>query len=444
MDPLSRRRFLTLGGAAATSGFLSRLSARACCSPGIRPSVLELAKSINTFAGELLGRLAKDGNGSLFFSPFSIETALAMTAAGACGDTLKEMEKTLHLPADPHPAFGELIGHLNAPPLVPVRPGTAGLRDVTSPSLPSIESQGPPLGLGKRAFELTIANAIWAQEGFPWRKEFANLLAKNYGGGLIEVDFAKSEVARTRINAWVEEVTHKTIKNLIGPGVINGLTRMVLANAIYFKGNWQFQFDKAATKDAPFTRPDNSKVDMPLMHQTAEFNYGVTHVGGQSGDSVQFLELPYAGQTLSMLVLLPGQPRMAERLALYLKDGNFNRTDMKKQRVKVWLPRFKAESEFQLNQPLMDLGMKQAFGAADFTGMSPEGKKLVISHVLHKAFVDVNEEGTEAAAATVVAIKERSLPRETIFRADRPFVYVIRDNKTGVALFTGRYIGPVN
>jgi serpin B len=297
--------------------------------------------------------------------------------------------------------------------------------------------------LGKRAFELTIANAIWAQQGFPWRKEFANLLAKNYGSGLIEVDFSKSEAARTRINEWVERATQKTINNLIGPGVITGLTRMVLANAIYFKGNWQYQFDTKATKDAPFTRLDSTKVDAPLMHQTAEFKYGQAHIGGRTGGSVQFLELPYAGQSLSMLVLLPGEPRMAERLALYLKDGNFIRTEMKKQRVKVWLPRFKAESEFLLNQPLMDMGMKQAFGSADFSGMSSAGKNLPISHVLHKAFVDVNEEGTEASAATAVVIKERSLPRETIFRADRPFVYVIRDNKTGAALFMGRYMGPV-
>lgn len=442
MHPLSRRRFLTLSSAAAATGLLSRLSAQACCSPGIQPSVIELAKSINTFAGELLARLAKDGNGSLFFSPFSIETALAMTAAGARGETLKEMEKTLHLPADPHPAFGELIRHLNAPALILAYRDDPNLAKLATSGLPPVKGNLQPLALGKRAFELTVANAIWAQDGFPWRKEFVNLLATNYGGGLIEVDFAKSEAARTRINEWVGQSTHKAIKNLIGPGVITGLTRMVLANAIYFKGNWQYQFDKNATRDAPFTRLDKSKVDVPLMYQTAELKYGQTHVGGQSGDSVQFLELPYAGQALSMLILLPGEPRMAERLALYLKDGSFIRTEMKMQRVKVWLPRFKAESEFLLNQPLMDMGMKQAFGSADFTGMSPEGKSLAISHVLHKAFVDVNEEGTEAAAATAVAIKQRSLPRETIFRADRPFVYVIRDNKTGAALFMGRYMGP--
>lgn len=415
---LSRRRFLTLSGAAAAAPLLARFSLSGCPVPEDPEAMLglrALARGINRFGGELNNRLTKDEPGSLFFSPFSIETALAMTAAGARGRTLEEMEQVLHLPPNnPHDLFGDLLRHLNS----------TG-RDILRP------------------YELTVANAIWAQRGFPWNKEFTALTRKQYGAGLVEVDFAESEAARKRINDWVSKETKDKIKDLIGPGVITALTRMVLANAIYFKGTWQYPFDKSVTRDAPFTRPDNSKVDVPLMLQTGEFGYAREHVGGRCGGTVQYLELPYSGRELSMLVLLPDEPFNVDRLASYLTDGNLSPSKLKTQTVRVWLPRFKAESKFLLNAPLKDLGMKSAFDAADFSGMSPEGKRLQISHVVHKAFVDVNEEGTEAAASTGVVLKEASAPIEpAVFRADRPFVYVIRDNKTGTALFMGRYSGP--
>jgi serpin B len=414
LSTLSRRRFLSLTGAAAAAPFLARLGFAGSGDELGRTPFDKLIAGINTFAGELNKRLTDDEPGSLFFSPFSIEAALAMTAAGARGETLAEMKRTLHLPDASHAEFGKLLSHLNSAGMDRLRP-----------------------------YELTVANAIWAQRGFPWREEFVELTRKHYGAGLVEVDFAESEAARTRINDWVEKQTKEKIRDLVPAGAITALTRMVLANAIYFKGTWQYQFDKKNTQEAPFTRADKSMDNVPLMHQTGEFAYGETHVGGRSGGSVQFLELPYSGRELSMLVLLPEEPRMAERLALYLADGNFVRTPLRTQTVRVWLPRFRAESKFLLNQPLMDLGMKSAFGSADFTGMSPKGKQLSISHVLHKAFVDVNEEGTEAAAATAVLLKQASIaPVEPIFRADRPFVYVIRDNKTGTALFVGRYSGP--
>ena len=428
---LSRRRFLSFAGAAAAAPLFARFSASASSSLDDPDEVLglkALAGGINRFGGELNERLTQDEPGSLFFSPMSIEAALAMTSAGARGRTLEEMEQVLHLPPNnPHDLFGDLLRQLNGP--VFIKPDPA--------------QKSRPISPVRRPYELTIANAIWAQQGFPWEKEFTELTRKHYGAGLVEVNFADSEAARKRINDWVMKETKDKIKDLIGPGVITAVTRMVLANAIYFKGNWQYPFDKKATHDAPFTRPDNSKVNVPLMHRTGEFGYAREHVGGRSGGTVQFLELPYSGRELSMLVLLPEEPFTAERLALYLNDGNFAPAKLKTQTVEVWLPRFKAESKFLLNAPLKDLGMRSAFDAADFSGMSPEGKRLQISHVVHKAFVDVNEEGTEAAAATGVVLKEASMPGDpAVFRADRPFVYVIRDNKTGTALFMGRYSGP--
>lgn len=410
----SRRRFLALSGGAAAAGLMTRHGAIARSALDAPASSLAAPAAINAFAADLHGRLTRDGKGSLFFSPFSIETALAMTSAGARGETLAEMEKTLHLPANPHPEFGKLLNHLH------------------------------PTGAGrKRGYELTVANAIWAQQGFPWHKEFAELTRKHYGAGMVEIDFAESEAARKRINDWVSKETREKIKDLIGPGVITSLTRMVLANAIYFKGTWQYTFDKKRTVDAPFTRADNTKVDVPLMYRSGVFGHGeFTMYVLRRGENVQVLELPYSGHDLSMLIYLPESAGGAHRLAQWLGRDLLAAPALKKQEVQVWLPRFKTESAISLKPALMDLGIKRAFGAADFTGMSPEGKRLHISHVLHKAFVDVNEEGTEAAAATAVVVKERAAPVEKFFRADRPFVFVIRDNKTGTALFLGRYSGP--
>ena len=424
---LSRRAFLSLTGAAGAGALANGLFpnfARACLPPpDPMREMKELAAGINAFANALHARLAKDSKGDLFFSPFSIETALGMTSAGARGETLDEMRKTLHLPADPHPAFGSLIERLN---------GTG--RDK------------------HRSYELTVANAIWAQKDFPWHKEFIDRARKHYGSGLTEVDFAESEAARKLINDWVEKETRGKIKDLIAKGVLDSLTRTVLADAIYFKGTWLYQFDKKRTTDAPFTRPDGTRADVPLMAQTATLNYGESNmiviqegerVPARAGEKVQVLELPYAGKELSMLVFLPETAAGTDWLAGWVTPERLARLELSPTEVRVSLPRFRVESAYSLVPVLTDLGMKAPFGpGADFTGLSPLGKQLYISHVLHKAFVDVNEEGTEAAAATAVVVKERAAPRVQEFRADRPFVFVIRDGATGAALFVGRYTGP--
>ena len=413
---LSRRRFLTLSGVAAAGGLLARGPlARAC--PALDPVAADsseaLASAVNAFAADLHPRLGAKGD-NLFFSPFSIEAALGMTAAGARGETLDEMRKVLHLPADPHAAFGGLIARLNSAGLDKLRP-----------------------------YQLSVANAIWAQKGYPWHKEFVELTREHYGAGVVDVNFAESEAARKQINDWVEKETKDKIKELIPRGVISMLTRMVLANAIYFKANWRYQFDKKLTQDAPFTRADGTKPPVPLMHMNRDFAYGETTMFvRRGGEKVQILELPYAGEELSMVVYLPEAADGAERLGQWLQGKDLGRPELKKRQVSVYLPQFKAETSYSLKPVLIDLGMKAAFDDADFTGMSPKGRDLYISHVLHKAFVEVNEEGTEAAAATAVVLKERVAERVTVFRADRPFVFTIRDNKSGTVLFLGRYSGP--
>ncbi len=341
--PLSRRKFLTLSGASVLSAF-APFRSPLTASDGIQKGAKEASLAINGFAADLYRRLAGQGKekGNLFLSPYSIETALAMTSAGARGKTLEEMEKVLHLPKEPHAAFGTLFVRHNSHPHDDL----------------------------KRSYELSVANAIWAQQGYPWEKAFTDLTRKHYGAGLTEVDFSASEAARKLINEWVEKETKK-IKELIAPGIITPLTRMVLANAIYFKSNWLYQFDKKNTKDAAFTLADGTKADVPLMSLTGNLNYGeFTMFVNRGGETVQVLELPYAGKELSMLVFLPGDPTGVHRLARWLSADILAKTELKPTAVKVSLPRFKAESEFSLKPALMDMGMKAAFtdGAADFTG----------------------------------------------------------------------------
>jgi serpin B len=433
---LTRRRFLTAVGAAgalAAGGFRAP-RARAC--PNLDDydplqNARQLASGINAFGHDLHRRLLKDTKDGTFFSPFSLEAALAMTAAGARGKTLEEMENVLHLPYEPHPAFGQLIDSL-----------TKGVRPLKRDPESSDKTPKPT----KRAYELTVANAIWAMKGFPWRKEFLDLTRTHYGSGVVETDFRKPDAARALINAWVETETKKRIKDLIPDGVLSPLTRMVLTNAVYFKGTWRYQFDKKTTKDAPFYRADGTKADVPLMALTGTFNYGEFDIGiTRKRNPAQVIELPYSGDELSMLVILPEGGRASDLLVEALNGKTLANVAMKPEKVNVFLPRFKAETSYSLKPALIDLGMKEAFNNADFSGMHTSDEHLFITHVLHKAFVDVNEEGTEAAAATAVvvgreAVSARPEPKE--FRADRPFVFAIRDNATGTLLFLGRYSGP--
>ena len=371
-----------------------------------------VADANTAFAVDLYAKLA-EGEGNLFLSPFSISTALAMTYAGARGQTAAQMAKALHFELDQealHAALGTLA------------------RDVGG-------------GEEERGYELSVANALWGQKDYGFLKPFLDLVERHYGAGLRQVDFKEAtEPARQAINRWVEEQTRDKIKDLIPRGVLDGTTRMVLANAIYFKGKWASQFKPKRTQDEPFALLGGEKVTVPMMHQTQSFGYAET-------DDVQLLEMPYVGEEVSMVVLLPkkadGLPALekaltAERLGEWLSGLHMRRTV-------VTLPRFSMTSQFSLSDTLRAMGMTDAFDAdrADFTGMA-SSRPLFISAVLHKAFVDVNEEGTEAAAATGVAIGCAAAGPLTTFRADHPFLFLIRDKRTGSILFLGRVMNPTS
>ena len=391
-----------------------------------------VVKGNNKFALELYQKLrAEEGN--LFFSPYSISTALAMTYAGARGQTERQMAEVLHFPT----ATGNVEGD----------PNKASTERVDSPwsqerfhsmfgaIIKDLNARGE-----KGGYELTVANALWGQKGYGFLKEFLELVKTNYGGGLNEVDFVdETETARQAINDWVEKETNGKIENLIGKGVLDSMTRLVLTNAIYFKGDWARQFKKDETKDAPFTLSNGQTINVPMMNQTAEFKYMET-------DSFQALELPYVNDELSMIIFLPkkvdgigGFEEMltAEKLSGWLAD-------LGKREVIVSIPKFKQTSQFGLADVFGSMGMGDAFSPAkaDFSGMTG-GRELFISAVVHKAYVDVNEEGTEAAAATGVAMKLTSVaPKATVFRADHPFLFLIRDNSSGSILFIGRMMKP--
>jgi serpin B len=367
------------------------------------------AKDNNAFAVDLYGKLrAADGN--LFFSPESISTALAMTYAGARGPTAEQMAKTLHFTLDQehlHPALGALMADLNG-------------------------------GGKKRGYQLSVANALWGQKGHDFLPAFLTLLKDDYGAGMHEVDFLKdTEGARQTINGWVEKQTQDKIKDLIAKDVLPPDTQLVLTNAIYFKGDWNTQFKKDATRDGPFQVSAKDKVNVPLMNQTGDFPYF-------EGDGLQGLEMPYVGKDLSMVVLLPkkadGLPDLektlsADRLSDWLSKLH---TD----EVMVALPKFKLTSQFSLKDTLSAMGMLDAFtDRADFSGMDGQ-KDLFISAVVHKAFVDVNEEGTEAAAATAVIAQPTAARISPVFRADHPFIFLIRDRRSGSILFVGRVVNP--
>jgi serpin B len=349
--------------------------------------------------------------GNLFLSPFSISTALAMTFAGARGNTAIEMAAALHFSMEGeelHSAF-------------------AGLKQNI------LEAEG------KGGVRLKIANALWPQRGYPFLPEYLSLLKRYYGTTVTPVDYAKAaEEARQTINRWVERETEQKIKDLIPPGVLDPLTRLVLTNGIYFKGDWESQFKKETTHDAPFHGTRGSSIKVPMMTQQYRFRYG-------EREGLQIIELPYAGKELSMVALLPRRvDGLAELERALTPKGLADWTGgLREQEVVVFLPKFKVVSQFRVDTALRALGMVEAFspGKADFSGMDGKPHWLFISAVLHKAFVDVNEEGTEAAAATGVVVSVTSVRvQPPTFRADHPFLFVIRDNRTGSILFMGRVV----
>lgn len=380
--------------------------------PLATPDQAAVVEGNNAFAVDLYGQLRKR-SGNLFFSPESISAALAMTYAGARGDTASQLANTLHFTLPPerlHPAMGGLLSDLNA-----VHDG----------------------------YQLRVANALWAQPGYTFLDSFLKVTKTDYGAGFNQVDFkGETEAARLTINRWIEQKTENKIKDLIQPGVLDSMTKLVLTNAIYFKGDWQTQFDKAKTKDEDFHVSPGQTVKTPLMHREGEFNYF-------NGETFQVLEIPYKSTELSMIIFLPNDMSGLPVLEQALTASNTQKWLRQlgpASKVVVTMPSFKLTQQFELESTLSAMGMPLAFQkGADFSGMTGN-REFFISAAIHKAYVDVNEEGTEAAAATAVVIRPaaaRLHPQPTpVFRADHPFVFLIRDHRSGSILFMGRVINP--
>jgi serpin B len=294
-------------------------------------------------------------------------------------------------------------------------------------------------GKDQQPFRLHVVNAIWGQTGFDFLPSYLELLAENYGSGLRILDFQKNpESSRVAINNWVAQQTEQKIKDLIPEGSITDMTRLVLTNAIYFNAAWLNQFDKNSTKPGDFTLKNGSKVSVPMMHEQESFNYG-------SGDGYQVVELPYDGNELSMVILLPDQGKFDSfEASLTGQSVTGIIQGMKSRTVQLSMPKFTTEQSFGLKSALTSLGMKDAFapGLADFSGM--DGKKdLYIQDVVHKAFIAVDEAGTEAAAASGVIVGQTSVPVDIVkLDLNRPFIYLIRDIQTGAILFLGRVMNP--
>ncbi len=367
----------------------------------------ELVNSNTTFALDLYRTLCR-GDGNAFFSPYSISAALAMTYSGARGETETQMKETLCLTLPQnvlHPAFHGLDTDL-----------TQRASDI-------------------EGVQLSIANALWGQKGYRFLSDFRATLAESYDAPFRQTDFVDApEEARRHINDWVSEETEGKIEDLMVPGSVTPDTRLVLANAIYFKGTWKVLFDAKKTGPAPFYRLDGSQVKVPMMRVKEHFPY-------TEGRNFQAIELPYKGDTLSMVILLPREGMFED----FEADLSVERLDailaqLCSEKVQLWMPKFELTSEFSLGDTLAELGMPDAFqsGVADFSGMDGS-RALFIDQVVHKAFISVNEEGTEAAAATGVSM---TLSMPAAMTIDRPFIFLIRDSETGTILFMGRVLDP--
>jgi serpin B len=387
-------------------------------SPAVAPSDLaDAANGNNAFAFDLYRFLRKEKKDSnLFYSPYSISLALAMTYAGARGQTEQQMAQTLHfLPQSRlHSAFNGL-------------------------DLELAKRGQDAKGKDGKGFRLNIANAIWGQQGYRFLPEFLDLLAENYGSGLRLLDFAADpESSRVTINNWVSDQTEGRIKDLIPKGMLDKLTRLVLTNAIYFNAAWGTPFEKSQTQDGAFHLQNGDQVTVPMMKQTTSLGYA-------EGQNYQAVELPYDGRELSMVILLPKAGQF-EAFEGALDAGQVNDIfkNLKQRQVALSMPRFKIEAEFSLAETLAAMGMPVAFASeADFSGMDGT-RNLLISDVVHKAFVSVDESGTEAAAATAVVMKLTSvMPEQPVeVTVDRPFIFVIRDIQTGAILFVGCMVNP--
>jgi len=371
--------------------------------------IQDVVNANNKFAFDFYSELDKNEDGNMFYSPYSISAALAMTYEGAEGQTADEMKSVFHFPEDNilRPNFAAIYNDINK------------------------ENED---------YELKTGNALWIQQDFPFLQEYISEVENYYGGKAAMLDFVKeTEKSRETINNFIEEQTNDKIKDLIPAGYLDKMTRLVLTNAIYFKGIWEWEFDKTDTRDGIFRITSDNTVEIPIMHmnpEDAKFNYAET-------EKLQILELPYKGEKISMLILLPIEDLNTIESVLTTEKLNEYKSQMKETKLdSISLPKFEFDTKYFMKDTLISLGMPTAFSDdADFSGMT--GKKdLYISNVIHQAYVAVDEKGTEAAAATAVIMRELSAMPTNVFRADHPFIFIIQEKETGNILFLGRVIDP--
>ena len=359
----------------------------------------------NEFAFDLYSKYKDEKEGNIFFSPYSISTAMAMTYEGARGQTAKEIQSVFHFPEESirRPSFARLYNEINK-------------KD--------------------KEYQLSTANALWAQEDYKFLDEYFSTIKRYYDGDVTNLDFIKeTEKSRVTINKWVEDKTKNKIKDLIPQGAIDGYTRLVLTNAIYFKGDWVLQFDKKKTREADFKVSPEKTVKVQMMSLTgdkAKFNYAET-------EELQIIEMPYEGDELSMLVILPRDN--LKSIDINNEKLNELRGMLSERKISVYMPKFKFETKYFMAKDLIEMGMPTAFSMdADLSGMTGN-MDLFIDKVIHQAFVEVNEEGTEAAAATAVIVALKSSISD-YFMADHPFMFIIQQKDTGNILFMGRVVDP--
>lgn len=374
-----------------------------------------LVEGNNTFAWDLYHSARAEG-GNLILSPYSISLALAMTYAGARGETESQMEDVLHYPLGQSPTHNAF----NALDLDLSKRGQAG------------DENSEPLNLN-------IANAVWAEQSYPFLQEFLDTLAVHYGAGIFLADFINQfEAVRRTINEWVADSTEGRIQDLLPKASLNAYSRMVLVNAIYFKADWLDPFDADSTRPETFQHLDGSESSVEMMNNGVLIPY-------HTGKGFQAIELPYAGDTSSMTIFVPDAGNF-ETFESSFDYSLYSQTlsDMQPRSVALGLPEFQFDKAINLSDVLKDMGMPDAFdpGAADFSGMTG-AKDLFISNVFHKAYVAVDEQGTEAAAATAVIMEITSAQLYEIeLQIDRPFIFAIRDKPSGQILFLGRVTDP--
>jgi len=370
--------------------------------------IKDVVNANNKFAFDLYSQLNKSEQGNIFYSPYSISAALAMTYEGARGQTADEIKSVFNFPEN----------------------------NILRPNFAAIYNE---INKKDKPYQLSTGNALWVQQNYKLLDEYLSTVEKYYGGKAANLDFAgEAEKSRQTINTFIEQQTANRIKDLIPRGILDAATKLVLTNAIYFKGTWIWEFDKADTREQDFKITPTNVVKTPMMYMKndkSEFNYA------DVGD-LQILELPYKGDEISMLVLLPTKSLSDIESNLTTEKLKEWKNQMKEEKLDaIYLPKFEFDTKYFMAETLSAMGMPTAFGDADFSGMNGS-RSLAIDQVIHQAFVKVDEEGTEAAGATAVIMKETAVMQRKVFNADRPFIFVIQEKATGNILFLGKVVDP--